>query len=150
MKTYLSLLSFIVCCSFGYCVQPYFPGQIVFRVDTENGTTFSVGNYLKFTYNLVHWTNSSVDYWRSIETCLVPSLGCIHCEEMFFEKDTDIPIQYNYINIDGQHIHLQTIWFTDVTVGKSVNNYFKTIPKDYGQQNAQILILLIWLVILRC
>jgi hypothetical protein len=98
-----------------------------------HGTSFMIGNYMKFRYNLIRSTNSSidVDYWYANETCMTTFSGSVQCEEIFFRKNTDIPLQYNYIYTDSGYTYQGKRYFTNVSVGKPDDKYFKIIPKDW-------------------
>jgi hypothetical protein len=71
-------------------------------------------------------------YWYSNETCKT-SIGqdIYSCEEIYFKKNTNFPLLYfNVRLITGYDTRIE-IPFTVISVGKSINNYFKAILKDW-------------------
>ena len=69
-------------------------------------------------------TNTSLheDYWYSNETCKTNRGQDVYrCEEIYFKKNTGISARY------ATRIGIP---FIVPSTGKSIDNYFKAVPKD--------------------
>jgi hypothetical protein len=99
-----------------------------------NGTSFEIKNYLKFNYEMIHSTNSSLDedYWYSNITCPVDGGEMYSCEEIYFKKNTDIPLRSTRVVRRGWTILQETINYKIISVGKPDEKYFDSIPKNWS------------------
>jgi hypothetical protein len=99
-----------------------------------NGTSYYIGNYMKFYHSMIDSTNASLDedYWYSNETCKTSIEQKIYpCEEIYFKKNTSIPLRhFDVRSIAGYDTRIE-IPYTVISIGKSINNYFQAIPKDW-------------------
>jgi len=96
--------------------------------------TFEIKNYMGFRYQMIHSTNSSKDedYWYSNATCQVQTGETYPCEEIYFKKDTDIPLRSTEIVHEAWFVFQLTINYTIIAIGKPDEKYFDSIPKNWS------------------
>jgi hypothetical protein len=99
-----------------------------------NGTSFEIKNYLKFNYEMIHSTNSSEheDYWYANVTCQVDGGESYPCEEIYFKKNTDIPLRFVQVVRRGWDIVQATTNYNIISMGKPDEKYFDSIPKNWS------------------
>lgn len=99
-----------------------------------NGKSFEIKNYLEFRYGMIHSTNSSLDedYWYANETCRVDSGATFPCQEIFFKKNTDIPLRSTQVIRGGWAIIQVTTYYQVISMGKPDEKYFDSIPNDWS------------------
>lgn len=101
-----------------------------------NGTSFQIGNYLNYTYPMIHSNDSTSineDFWYSNQTCQIDSGEFVPCEEIYFIKDTDIPLRFVRVTkIANKRIQYITN-YTIISVGQSTDKYFKLIPSNWTE-----------------
>jgi hypothetical protein len=79
-----------------------------------NGTSFEVKNYLNFNYQMIHSNDSSIDedYWYADVTCQVQTVQTYPCEQVYFKKNTQIPLRSTRIVRRGWNIVQETTAYT--------------------------------------
>ncbi|CAF0960564.1 unnamed protein product [Rotaria sordida] len=98
-----------------------------------NRTSFHVENYIKFKYEMIHSDSSSQgeDYWYANVTCQVDSGATYPCEEIYFQKNTQIPLRFTQVIRQGWRI-VQTITnYQVISMGKPDEKYFDSIPSNW-------------------
>ena len=98
-----------------------------------NGTSFEIKNYMNYTYEMIHSNESlkNEDHWYSNETCQIGTGEIYPCQEIYFKKDTDIPLQFIEIyRHEGRFIRSITD-YTIISIGKPDDKYFNSISKDW-------------------
>ncbi|CAF1304929.1 unnamed protein product [Rotaria sp. Silwood1] len=105
-----------------------------FPSDWVNGTSFEIKNYMKFTYNMIHSNDSSIDedYWYSDVTCKVQTGETYPCEEIYFKKNTQIPLRLSRVVRQGWNIVKATYPYTIISMGKPDDKYFNSLPKNWS------------------
>jgi len=83
---------------------------------------------------MIHSTNSSEDedHWYSNATCRPDSGEIVPCEEIYFKKNTDIPLRLVYMVRRGWNVVRETINYTIISIGKLDEKYFDAIPKNWS------------------
>jgi hypothetical protein len=99
-----------------------------------NGTSFEIKNYLKFNYEMLHSKDPSEkeDHWYSNVTCRVDSGANVPCEEVYFKKNTDIPLRFVQVVRQGVHSVQTTTNYQVISIGKPDEKYFDSIPKNWS------------------
>ncbi|CAF1221891.1 unnamed protein product [Adineta steineri] len=105
----------------------------VFPSHWMNGSTFEIKNYLNFTYKMIHSNNSSSDedYWYTNEICETEDGNKPPCQEIFFKKNTEIPLRLNQVVYRGYRFIQTTINYNVISIGKPDDKYFNSMPKDW-------------------
>ncbi|CAF0891863.1 unnamed protein product [Didymodactylos carnosus] len=98
-----------------------------------NRTSFEIQNYMKFNYVLIHSNDSSTDedYWYSNEKCQVDSGASYPCQEMYFKKNTEIPLRFVQVVRRGWVVLQVTTNYNIISMGKPDDKYFDSIPKNW-------------------
>ncbi|CAF3767350.1 unnamed protein product [Rotaria sp. Silwood1] len=91
-----------------------------------NMTSFKIGNYMEFSSKMIHATNSSKDedHWYSEDICTLETGDEYPCEEIFFKKNTDIPLRYTFIEGHGFFAISATINYKIISIGKPSDELF--------------------------
>ena len=99
-----------------------------------NFTTFEIQNYLQFKYDMIHSTNSSEteDHWYSNETCRPDTGEIVPCQEIYFIKNTEIPLRIVQVVRRGWVVIQETFNYKVIAMGKPDDKYFDSIPKDWS------------------
>ncbi|CAF0818768.1 unnamed protein product [Adineta steineri] len=60
-----------------------------------NDSSFKIDNFVNFRYDMIHSNNNTgnEDYWYANETCRIDSGEYFPCQEIYFKKNTDIPLR---------------------------------------------------------
>ncbi|CAF1392157.1 unnamed protein product, partial [Adineta steineri] len=105
----------------------------VFPSHWMNGSTFEIKNYLNFTYKMIHSNSSSSDedYWYTNEICETEDGNKPPCQEIFFKKNTEIPLRLNQVVYRGYRFIQTTINYNIISIGKPDDKYFNSMPKDW-------------------
>ncbi|UJR16746.1 hypothetical protein I4U23_003646 [Adineta vaga] len=100
----------------------------------NNGTTFEIKTFIDFKYPMIQSTNSSVyeDYWYSNQTCHPEGPNDVPCEEIYFRKNTDIPVRSTQVLETPWETRQFTTEYLVISVGKPDDKYFNSIPKDWA------------------
>ncbi|CAF1263730.1 unnamed protein product [Adineta ricciae] len=100
----------------------------------QNVTSFEIKNFIDFKYPMIHSTNSSVyeDYWYSNQTCHPEGPDDVPCEEIYFRKNTDIPVRFTQVIETPWEVRQFTTEYLVISVGEPDDKYFKSIPKDWA------------------
>jgi hypothetical protein len=98
-----------------------------------NGTSFEIKNYLKFNYEMLHSNDSSLDedHWYSDVTCQLDSRESVPCQEIYFKKNTQIPLRYVEVVGRGSKPMQVTTNYQVISIGKPDEKYFDSIPKNW-------------------
>jgi hypothetical protein len=98
------------------------------------GNSFTVDNYLKFRYNIIHSNNSSPDedYWYSDVTCKMDSGETYPCDEIYFKKDTQIPLRFAQVYRQRWEIIRVITNYKIISIGKPDDKLFASIPKNWS------------------
>ncbi|UJR19682.1 hypothetical protein I4U23_022816 [Adineta vaga] len=113
----------------GSAIHGSFPEHWYYNMDT-----FKIANYMEFSSKMIHKTNSSKDedHWYSEQNCTLESTGETYpCEEIFFKKDTDIPLRYIFVEGTGFFALRVTINYKIISIGKPDDKLFETIPRNW-------------------
>ncbi|CAF3000187.1 unnamed protein product [Rotaria sp. Silwood2] len=114
-----------------------------------NMTTFKIGNYVKFTYPMIHSSNhtqENEDYWYANEMCDVDPDQQHPCEEIYFIKNTDIPLRTTRIVRRGWIVLQETTKYRIISIGKPDDRLFDIIPKDWAYNCKDTSLVQIWLI----
>jgi hypothetical protein len=98
-----------------------------------NGTSYEIKNYMNYNYEMIHSNESleNEDYWYANETCQIGTGEIYPCQEVYFKKDTDIPLRFIEIGRhEGRFIRAITD-FTIISIGKPDDKYFNSISNDW-------------------
>ncbi|CAF4549493.1 unnamed protein product, partial [Didymodactylos carnosus] len=82
---------------------------------------------------MIH-SNSSAqneDYWYANVTCQTDSGGIYPCEEIYYNKNTDIPLRSTRVTRRGWNVLQVTTNYKIISVGKPDNKYFDSIPRNW-------------------
>ncbi|UJR12279.1 hypothetical protein I4U23_016456 [Adineta vaga] len=99
-----------------------------------NDSSYRIKNYLNFNYPMIHLMNASAneDYWYSNKTCRVDTGEVYRCQEIYFQKNTDIPIRYSEVIRDDRQTIRRIENYTIYSVGIPTYRYFKSIPQNWS------------------
>ncbi|CAF1441461.1 unnamed protein product [Adineta ricciae] len=99
-----------------------------------NDSSYRITNYLNFNYRMIYSTNASTneDYWYSNETCRVDTGEVYRCQDIYFRKNTNIPIRYSeVVQVDSETIR-RVQNYTIYSIERPSDAYFKSIPKNWS------------------
>ncbi|CAF1230003.1 unnamed protein product [Rotaria sordida] len=101
----------------------------------SNGTSFEIKNFMDFKYEMIRSNASSVyeDYWYSNVTCHPEGPKSVPCEEIYFRKNTDIPVRSTQVISTPWEVRQFTTTYLVISVGKPDDKYFDSIPKDWAR-----------------
>ncbi|CAF0908011.1 unnamed protein product [Rotaria sordida] len=99
----------------------------------RNGSSYEIKNYMKFNYEMIHSSDSSVneDYWYSNVTCQTDSGENYPCEEIYFEKNTQTPLRSTRVARGGWDVRQFTTYYKVISVGKPDDKLFDSIPQGW-------------------
>ncbi|CAF4204298.1 unnamed protein product, partial [Rotaria sp. Silwood2] len=68
---------------------------VSFPLHWGNDSSYKIRNYVSFNSEMIHSNNSSEDedYWYSNATCSTDSGDKYPCQEIYFKKNTDLPLR---------------------------------------------------------
>jgi hypothetical protein len=106
---------------------------LFFPDDWYRGTQYEISNYISFRSEMILSNDSAPneDYWRSVTDCTLDSGDVAPCEEIFFEKNTEIPLRYNAIRHPAMLGYQYSVSFHVISIGKPDDRLFETIPKNW-------------------
>jgi len=113
-----------------------------FPTHWDNFTSFQIKNFLKIDYKMIHSTNASdvEDYWYADETC-VPDVGVPNpCFQIYFKKNTDVPLRSIQLVVHGFRQVFDTIEYQVLSVGQPDDKYFSGIPKNWFTQCTDVML----------
>ncbi|CAF1568640.1 unnamed protein product [Rotaria sordida] len=98
-----------------------------------NASSIQVDNYIKFKYEMLHSTDSSTDedYWYSNVTCQVYGGAVYPCEEIYFIKNTQIPLRFTEVVRRGWFLVQLTTSYNVISMRKPDEKLFDSIPKTW-------------------
>lgn len=99
-----------------------------------NASSFEIKNYMNFYYPMIHSQNPSVDedYWFTNETCRTESGQNFPCQEIYFQKNTQIPLRSTEVVRHGMQILQEVTNYKIISIGKPDEKYFDSIPKNWS------------------
>ncbi|CAF3775468.1 unnamed protein product [Rotaria sp. Silwood1] len=99
-----------------------------------NWTSFHIGNYINFNYKMIHSESISLteDYWYADELCEVYTGEKFPCEEIYFVKNTEIPLRTTEVVRQGWDMMRQTTTYRVVSIGEPDQRLFDNIPKNWA------------------
>ena len=108
----------------------------------SNGSFIQVKNYLKFTYEMIHSTDPSLteDYWYSNVTCRTDDGKIYPCEEIYFQKNTEIPLRSTRVIRRGWILVQYVINYRIISMGKLDQKFFDSIPKNWSMACRDVLL----------
>ena len=100
-----------------------------------NDKSFEIKNYMNFNYQMIHSNDSfqAEDHWYSNETCSLATGDKYPCQEIYFQKNTEIPYRSVEVRREQWKIVRETTYFTIKSIDKPDDKYFETIPKNWFQ-----------------
>ncbi|UJR19645.1 hypothetical protein I4U23_022779 [Adineta vaga] len=100
----------------------------------SNSTSISVMNYLPNNFTMIHSSDSlpDEDYWYSKETCRISSGKWYSCQEIYFKKNTDIPLRSIQVVRRSLNYSQVTTDYTIISIGKPDEKYFDSIPENWS------------------
>ncbi|CAF2059266.1 unnamed protein product [Rotaria magnacalcarata] len=99
-----------------------------------NSSSFKIGNVMEFSSKMMHATNISIDedYWYSEVNCSLQRTGEVYpCEEIFFKKNTDIPVRHTYFEGTGWYTLRVIVNYKIISMGKPSDKLFAKIPENW-------------------
>jgi hypothetical protein len=98
-----------------------------------NATSFQIKNYLNFSYEMIHSNHSSQeeDYWYANTTCELTSGDVVPCDEIYFKKNTEIPLRQTKVVYRGFRFIQTTANFRIISIGKPDEKYFDSVSKGW-------------------
>ncbi|CAF0858110.1 unnamed protein product [Adineta steineri] len=98
-----------------------------------NHTSFEIKSYNIFSYEMKYSNDSSraEDYWFANTTCSVDSGELYPCQEIYFQKNTQIPLRSTAVIRRGWNVIQETTPYQIISVGEPIDKYFESIPKDW-------------------
>lgn len=105
----------------------------LFPLHWSNSSAYEIKNYINFKYPMIYSKKASKqeDYWHSNESCRVHSGEVYPCQEIYFKKNTEIPIRYaDVARVDSKAIR-QIVNFTVYSTEKPSDTFFNSIPKNW-------------------
>ena len=97
-----------------------------------NGSSYEIKNYIQFKYPMIHSNNDDEDHWYSNETCQVDGGESYPCEEIYFKKNTDIPLRFTQVLRRGWNVVQVVTNFGIKSIGKPDEKYFDSVPKNWS------------------
>ncbi|CAF3412796.1 unnamed protein product [Rotaria socialis] len=99
-----------------------------------NGSSFKIENYIKYPYEMIHSMSSSQDedYWYANVTCRTDPGNIYPCEEIYFKKDTEIPLRSTKVIRQGWNVVQVTTPYEIISIGKPDDKYFDSIPENWS------------------
>ena len=134
-KYYVQLVTglFSNSCAYGtywkYGGNPY----NLFPAHWNNITSFQIKGFLDINYHMIKAHNGSMseDHWYSQETCN-PDIGVPGpCLQIYFQKNTDIPLRSIALATVSRRQYFQTTEYKILSIGKPDDKYFANIPKNW-------------------
>ncbi|CAF4837272.1 unnamed protein product, partial [Rotaria sp. Silwood2] len=104
-----------------------------FPLHWGNDSSYKIRNYVSFNSEMIHSNNSSEDedYWYSNATCSTDSGDKYPCQEIYFKKNTDLPLRLVEVQRSPFSAKRVITNFTIISIGKPDDKYFDSIPKDW-------------------
>jgi len=98
-----------------------------------NETVYEITNFLEAQYEMIHSTNSSdaEDYWYSNKTCQVFTGQTYPCQEIYFKKNTDIPVRSKEVRRGRWYPEQFVTEYNVLSVGQIDEKYFNVSLKNW-------------------
>lgn len=99
----------------------------------NGGISYEIKNYIEFQHEMIKSTNESdtEDYWYSSERCQVDGGEIYPCEEIFFKKNTDIPLRYTRVLRIAFDVRQVITYYEVISVGKPDDKYFEAFSPNW-------------------
>ncbi|CAF1105022.1 unnamed protein product [Adineta steineri] len=100
----------------------------------SNASSFEIKNYINFNFEMIHSKNSSIDedYWYANERCETGSGEIFPCQEIYFKKDTQIPLRFTEVVRHGLQVVQDVINYKVISMEKPDEKYFDLIPRNWS------------------
>lgn len=100
----------------------------------KNETSFEIQNYVQFNSTMIHSKDAPTgeDYWYSTDVCHLNNGSQYPCEQIYFQKNTEIPLRLVRATQQQSASYPSTINFQVLSIGKVNQTYFDTIPKNWS------------------
>ncbi|CAF1371237.1 unnamed protein product [Rotaria sordida] len=104
-----------------------------FPLHWGNNSLYKIRNDVNFNYEMIHSNNSSKDEdcWYSNETCSTNTRDKYPCQEIYFKKNTDIPLRLAEVRRTPFSSNRVITNFTIISIGKPDDKYFDSISPDW-------------------
>ncbi|CAF3604053.1 unnamed protein product [Rotaria sp. Silwood1] len=104
-----------------------------FPLHWGNDSSYKIRNYVNFNSEMIHSNISSndEDYWYSKEICSTSTGNTYRCQEIYFKKNTDIPLRLAEVQHSPFSANRVITNFTIISIGKPDDEYFDSIPKEW-------------------
>ncbi len=98
-----------------------------------NASVFEIKNYMDFKYGMIHSKESSTDedYWYANITCQIYTGQVYPCEEIYFKKNTEIPLRSTQVVRRGWDLVQVVTNYQIISIGKLDEKYFDSIPQNW-------------------
>ncbi|CAF3969565.1 unnamed protein product [Rotaria sp. Silwood1] len=99
-----------------------------------NDSSFKIDNFIKFKYDMIHSDKNTneEDYWYANETCEIYTGEKFPCQEIYFKKNTDIPLRTAEVVRRGWDLFHVTTYYKVISIGKLDEKLFKRIPETWA------------------
>lgn len=99
-----------------------------------NGSFIEIKNYFQFKYPMIHSDDPShsEDYWYSNATCQTDDGTSYPCEEIYFEKNTEVPLRFTQVLRRGWIVVQVVINYRIISMGKPDQKLFDSIPTKWA------------------
>lgn len=105
-----------------------------FPAHWSNGSFIEVKNYLQYYNTMIKSTDPTLteDYWFANVTCQTDSGATYPCEEIYFKKNTEIPLRTTRVVRRGWDFLQITINYEVMSIGTLDRKFFNSIPKNWS------------------
>ena len=111
-----------------------------------NDSSFKIDNFVKFKYEMIHSDNDTgdEDYWYANEICQIDSGEKFPCQEIYFKKNTDIPLRTANVFRRRWEVVRETIYYNVTSVGKPDDKLFNRIPQNWAYNCTDLMLGLLY------
>lgn len=99
-----------------------------------NASSFKIQNFIDFQYNMIRSSADAADedYWYANETCEIYTGEKFPCQEIYFKKNTDIPLRTTAIVRQGWDLFQEITPYNVLSIGKPDEKFFDQIPTNWA------------------
>ncbi|CAF1404747.1 unnamed protein product [Rotaria sordida] len=99
-----------------------------------NDSSFKIDNFVNFRYEMIHSNNKTgdEDYWYANKICEIDTGEKFPCQEIYFKKNTDIPLRTAQVFRRRWEVLHETIYYKVISIGKPDDRLFKRIPQNWA------------------
>ncbi|CAF1009276.1 unnamed protein product [Rotaria sordida] len=107
-----------------------------------NDSSFKIDNFINFRYNMIHSKEKTgdEDYWYANETCLIYTGEEFPCQEIYFKKNTDIPLRTAAVVRRAWDLFHVTTYYNVISIGKPDDRLFNGIPKNWAYNCTDVML----------